>query len=269
MDWAKANEALERAIKDGWIIDLRDVMPRHKTKKFRRRRSQKDIFGKCDHHSASTNQIPEKTGEYHVGSNHVSEDGCPAILYTAGTSQLIYPGRVLLFNDLEDIPWSQGKGDDGQHEDWSGDENRHLLSFLVFGDFDEGGRRGRSRCPSVPQLDAREMFNMWSQEVFGFGDDGMFSHSDFGKAYCPGHVIRSDNEALRRDCPAKKLVTGLDWQEHLLRWRPGCLPKYGPDGDWGNESRAALSAFEREHFHKVDGRRDPFIQFVLLKKYAA
>ena len=64
-----------------------------------------------------------------------------------------------------------------------------------------------------------------------------------------------------------QLVTDLDWQQALLRWRPDCLPRYGADGQWGNESRAALAAFERAHTHRVDGLRDPFIEILLLRKY--
>jgi GH25 family lysozyme M1 (1,4-beta-N-acetylmuramidase)/cell wall-associated NlpC family hydrolase len=36
------------------------------------------------------------------------------------------------------------------------------------------------------------------------------------------------------------------WQRDLLRWRPGILPKYGADGDFGKETLAATKLFQKE-----------------------
>jgi len=41
--------------------------------------------------------------------------------------------------------------------------------------------------------------------------------------------------------PAAKR-TVKQWQSLLLMWNPNCLPKYGADGDYGNETDAAVAA---------------------------
>lgn len=45
-------------------------------------------------------------------------------------------------------------------------------------------------------------------------------------------------------------------QEALLRWDPGCLPKYGADGDFGRETEDALKAFQKAAELPVTGVYD-------------
>ena len=41
--------------------------------------------------------------------------------------------------------------------------------------------------------------------------------------------------------------TNAKWvQWHLLKWRPDCLPRFGVDGDYGSETRAAVLAFKAD-----------------------
>lgn len=263
--WTTIDLEVEDAIKAGWLIDYRPFLPTHATKRFRRRVSPSDILGACTHQSGSNNQIPEKTAAYHVSANHVSGTGCPGLLYGFAISTQVHPDKVLLCNDLQSITWSQGKGDDGSHPEYSGDENRHLVSVLVMGDFDEIGRgRGRGD-PSRSQLMRWDLLMSWLESTFRFDHNGLFGHYHFGKAACPGRTLREQIEA-RRAIVHRGLDTDADWQKALLAWDPTCLPRYGADGVWGEESRRALIRFERSNQHRIDGFRDPFTELLLLRR---
>jgi len=265
LTWDYVDQAVDAALKDGWLADYRTLLKVHPTKRFRKRVAPTDILGCCTHHSASPNQNPRNTAAYHVGPNHVSATGCPGILYTFVISQAIEEDKVLLCNDLQSATWSQAKKDPGNKPEWSGDENRHLVSVLCMGDFNEEGRPGKSGEPTASQFDRWKKVTSWLQNVFGFDGMGFFGHHHFGKAFCPGQTLRR-LVACRR-MGFKGLDTDGDWQEALLRWNPNCLPKYGADGFWGNESRRALIEFERQHKHRADGVQDPFSELLLCKRY--
>jgi len=259
--WDDVEQAIQQAIKDGWLADWRGSLPTHPTKRFRKRKAPSDILGVCSHHGASVNQDPQRTADYHTApGNHVSDTGCPGILYTLGISTKVEPEKVLLFQSFRNIPWSQGARGEG----FEGDENRHLASLLVFGDFDEVGRSGRSGSPTASQMRRWQHTIHWLQFVFDFSGAGCFGHFDFGKSYCPGKDLREETVAARRMAGAGSW-TDFDWQRALLRWDPGCLPRYGADGVWGSESRRALVRFEREHKHRIDGIQDPFTELLLHK----
>jgi len=263
--WSEVESALQDEIIKGKIVDYREVLPSHKTRSFRVRKNPGDILGCCTHHNASKTQDPAKTAAYHVGPNHVCSKGCPGILYTFAISQEIEQDKVILCRNLFDITWSQGKKGDEDHEEWSGDENRHLVSILMMGDFDETNRKGKSGNPTVGQMDRWYYLVSWLKQTFDFDNGGLFGHFDFGKYHCPGKMIRGQIEDSRAIVPG--LDTDKEWQEALLRWNSSCLPKWGADGIWGNESKRALVDFERAHKHKVDGIQDPFTELLLIKKY--
>lgn len=262
--WDPVEDAVQDAIRAGLLADWRGELPKNPAKRFRRRAGPEDVLGVCTHHGASPNQDPRKTAHYHTGANHISATGCPGIVYSAVISDRAEPDRVILCHDLATITWSHGVPTNGKGG-WSGDENRHLLSVLVMGDFDEIGRKGRSRAPSPGQLRRWRWFTGWLEGLFGFNGLGYFGHHHFGKYHCPGSALRSQIECRRAG------LVGLDgdwaWQRALLRWRDDCLPRWGADGDWGDESRRALAAFERAHKHRVDGIQDPFTELLLLRKY--
>jgi len=88
---------------------------------------------------------------------------------------------------------------------------------------------------------------------------GVFIHN------CPGYAIQEWIEARRKGWPNYRAP--LQWQLALLRWDAHCLPRYGADGDWGDESKVALSAFQRAHHLKVTAVRDPFTELVLHMRY--
>jgi hypothetical protein len=269
MTWDDVDRAVEKALREGWLADYRKRLPTNPTKRFRSRKSPADVLGCCTHQSASRNQDPRNTAAYHSGPNHVSATGCPGLLYTLAISQDIEPGKVLLCNDLRSETWSQGKAPTAEHPEWSGDENRHLVSILMMGDFDEPatGHRGKSGDPTSLQIKRWKKATNWLRALFGFDGLGYFGHYHFGKGACPGRVGRQLVECRRLGYEG--LQGDREWQEALLRWDPECLPEYGADGDWGNESKRALVAFERAHKHRADGIQDPFTELLLLRKYPA
>jgi hypothetical protein len=55
-----------------------------------------------------------------------------------------------------------------------------------------------------------------------------------------GGLTRISPFQNRRDPVVPKI------QQALLRWRPGCLPVFGADGDFGGESAQAVHAFKRD-----------------------
>lgn len=53
-----------------------------------------------------------------------------------------------------------------------------------------------------------------------------------------------------------KTVRVIRCQLALLEYYPDCLPKYGPDGSWGEESQNALVMFQKDSGLPVTGKRD-------------
>jgi hypothetical protein len=257
--WTFIEQIIRDAIKIGLLEDWREKLPWGKGE-WRKRDNPIDVLGVCGHHSASSNQDPAKTNAYHIKPNHISKNGCPHICYTFGISHK--HDCALLFNGLDDIVWSQGAPTKKGHP---GDENRHLVSVLFFGDFSSPGHVGKCHEPTARQWAIWLGLSDWLRSLFKIKDGGWYGHRDFGKAHCPGSAIMLAMEKMRAD--ARRLETITAWQEALLRWDTGCLPKYGADGDWGNESKQALVAFERDHKHKADGLRDPFTEQLLIEKY--
>jgi peptidoglycan hydrolase-like protein with peptidoglycan-binding domain len=44
------------------------------------------------------------------------------------------------------------------------------------------------------------------------------------------------------------------YQMMLMAWKPNCLPVYGADGDYGNETASAVRAFQEEHGLAITGK---------------
>lgn len=235
------------------LIDMRDTMPRGPGKWSQR--NVYDILGICIHQVGAPNFTdPVATAHYHVGPNHITDYGMPGIAYDIAIPAV--DGPAWLVGDLYDIKWAQG------NRSLVGDENRHLLSILVMGKFDAKYFSGKI-APSTHQMRNLDKVVTWIQDMFEIGDEGIFAHSDFGKSSCPGFALEDWIDERRDGC--HDLVTDEQWQHALLNWDPDCLPKYGADGDWGNESKKALIRFQRSKDMPVTGIQDPFTELMLLK----
>jgi hypothetical protein len=248
-------ELIAMAVNDGELIDKRAEMP---TAGKWPTRAKADILGVCVHQNAGGTN-PLRTAEYHTSEdNHITPGRpLPSICYHLA---IVDDERPWLVADPLWRTYAQGS-------DAPGDENRHLLAILVMGDFDGPGHRGRATMPLLRQMRALDTAIKWAQGSFGFGDEGLFGHYHFGKAACPGYALQEYVEARRKIAP--RLQDIYDWQTSLLRWDAACLPKYGADGSWGEESKRAVTKFQRAHRIQVTGLRDPFTELLLLQRYSA
>ena len=84
------------------IIDVRNLLPQHKTKVWSKRKKTTHIIV---HWTGSENQDPYVTAAYHVGPNHISKTGCPALCYHY---YLTRDGSIFWCNDLDDWTWHAG-----------------------------------------------------------------------------------------------------------------------------------------------------------------
>lgn len=84
-------------------IDIRDQLPRHATRKWKRRDKVTHIVV---HTTASNNQDVFKTARYHIDpSNHISKGGCPGIVYH---DIITKAGEIYHCNDYQDWTWHAG-----------------------------------------------------------------------------------------------------------------------------------------------------------------
>lgn len=239
----------------GILVDRREEMPKGKGRW--PTHPLEDVLGCCIHQNGSVNTIdPTKTARYHTSAdNHITPGrAMPSICYDFAITDTQEPAW-LVANPL-DRKYEQGSS---KHP---GDENRHLLSILVMGSFSAPGYSGYSPGPSLQQLRHLEVLVHWCKDAFNFQDSGIFGHFDFGKAACPGSALVDWIETRRLD--VQSLETAEDWQKALMDWNPNCLPKYGVDGDWGEESKFALSSFQRWAGIKPTAFQDVFTELMLL-----
>jgi len=245
---------IKQAEADGILVDKRDEMPRCGAWPTR---SPSDILGVCIHQNAGGSD-PHVTAAYHTSQNNHITPGkpLPSICYHIAVTDSDEPAWL-----VADPLWRTY----AQGSPSPGDENLHLLSIVVMGNFDGPGHQGKQAAPTLRQMRALDAAVLWVERVFAFTDSGMFGHYHFGKAACPGYAIQEWIEARRKGWPNYRAP--LQWQLALLRWDAHCLPRYGADGDWGDESKVALSAFQRAHHLKVTAVRDPFTELVLHMRY--
>ncbi len=114
-----------------WIRDLRTVLPRHPSRRYNRR-SLEQIEQIVIHHSAGpSSQTPRDIADYHIGPNHISNQGIPGIAYHFMIDR---KAQVFQVNDLETISWhvsgqntrSIGVCFIGHHDEWEPTEKQML-----------------------------------------------------------------------------------------------------------------------------------------------
>lgn len=221
------------------------------------------ILGQCTHQNVGNDDDPMATARYHTGKNNHITPGrpLPSIVYCAAIPAIPGEPAWLVADPLWRM-YSQSARDD---KGYPGDENTHLIAYLVMGNFSGPGHRGRCSGPTPSQIAAWEHLTSWSMATFGYREEGLFGHYHFGKSACPGYDLQGRIENQRDG--AFDIVTDLQWQEALLRWDKHCLPRWGADGDWGRESQAALIKFQGTMSLRVTGQQDPFTELVLLQRF--
>ena len=265
--------------------DIRDEVPRHRTREFRRR-AVDQIVGIAVHHTAGGDD-PFATARYHVSPNHVSKDGCPSINYTFFIDK---EGTLFLCNDLDSKTWSIGKPPpfaiNGQARPSS---NTFFLSVVVGGSFNSRHNKTGEE-PTVEQVLALMMLitsltredsmrvcpfeaSEADQATFrGYvhgalshlSSADLYGHFDFGKGACPADTLESLIRALRsqgrRFIERTEISSVHDWQ--------GALEKLGlytskVDGLWGPQSRKALISFEESLGLRPEGVRSDRVRRAL------
>ena len=258
---------VEWAVKNGYLLDKRDTMPRgiHPEtgeEMYWRMRVLTDILGVCIHHNGSNNtQNPRSFADYHTSpNNHIRKTSglpCPTVCYDFAVPDLMGPAWLL--SDLLEVKASQGAGDNPRTSvvENPGDENRHLASVVVMGDFDSDYHDGSHEGPTHRQMNSLEKLLCAFHTLVKFSWRGLFGHLHFGKAACPGRALMAFIER-KRSLEEPFFYNSEDWQNALLKWNSACLDHYGPDGIWGRESRTALTAFQRSAGIRTTAMKDPF-----------
>lgn len=238
--------------RNDFVIDYRRSLPRHDVRTWRKRQLS-DLRGLVWHQSLSSASAAA-VARYHVGPNHISQSGLPAISYTFFVDRA---GDVLLCNDLEDITYSQGD------RTKPGDENRIYLAACFGGNFDAPGYDGSDYVQPKQMLAGLKLW-LACQETFGWTDDCLHGHYHFGKAACPGTTLAILIEEIRAVAALASKRYDLD----TFEGRQGALQLLGHytgivDGIWGMRSREALIAYQRDVGLTVDGIWGPESAYAL------
>jgi len=212
-----------------------ETLPVHDTKKWEKR-NPAELKGAVVHQSLENYGSAAGNAKYHVGPNHISEDGLPGLSYTLFIEK---NGRVILANPVDCKTWSQGYG--GR----PGDENEEFLSICVGGNFSAPGYVGTQK-PTQNQVDA--LVNVWDhlKMIWAWNDFDLYGHYHFGKPTCPGNELTELIENIR----PVAYVTPHERQRALLKLG---YYKGEVDGVWGPMSKAALVEFQKSAGIIADG----------------
>jgi hypothetical protein len=176
------------------IYDIREDLPRHKTKIWDRRKLS-DINSIVGHQSAGharTASAPgidckntEAINNYHINPNHISKTGCPRICYHFSIER---DGKIEMCNDLEDIVWHAGNKK----------INAESISYVVCGNFSGKGWTG-SQEPTPEQIESTWVLMYYLAKGYKIQPSRVFGHCDVktSKPACPGTVIYNTIKMFR------------------------------------------------------------------------
>lgn len=248
--------------------DVRSTLPRHATRQYRKREVSK-ILGICAHHMAGGDNMMT------MARWHVSQ-GNPGAAYTFGID---FKGEIWWLNDLDAQTWSQGGRSvpdinrDGvvDREDGDGAANARYLA-VVFGGSFQSRYNDSGQEPTPAQIAAfidlcgvlfgdpimlERAGDRFPEELHGalghLSWGGLVTHSDFGKAACPGDSLTYLIDVLNAAAGTQAQYRARAWQEGLRRrgYYLGTL-----DGIFGDGSIDALRRFQRDNDLPVTGYRD-------------
>ena len=223
------------------VLDVRQTLPRHDTRKWHQR-ALRDISYMVWHHAAGELSV-DRVAAYHIGPNHISENGCPAICYHFFVGN---DGTIYWCNDFEAITWSNGVKE----------FNNQGLAVCFEGDLTK-------REPTPAQMKAAlDLFN-WSDSYFKHvlkKTLQLFGHKEVkaGTA-CPGNFLHTLVSALRSYIDPIEIETESEGElMTLIEAYQTILTKLDlytgkVDNDFGPKSKAATSAFQRKRKLDVTG----------------
>lgn len=225
------------------LVDCRLTLPRNTALSWSKR-DPSALLGAVYHQSLEDYGTASGNAKYHSGPNHLSDIGLPGLSYTIFIEK---SGKIILANDVESKVYSQG------YADLAGDENALYISACFGGNFPGPGYDG-PQDPTRDQLKSADKLWKILKEVFGFNDNQLFGHYDFGKPSCPGYslsgVIESINKGYNWSDGKFNLYTISGKQDALkeLKFYDGEI-----DGEWGPQSRLALTNFQKSVGITPDG----------------
>jgi hypothetical protein len=230
-----------------FIVDKRTELPHHDTKKWGRR-DPSVIKGVVYHQSLDDYGTAAGNAKYHSGPNHISKDGLPGLSYTLFGDRKL--SKVVLANDVECITYSQG------NRHIPGDENELYLGVCWGGNFVAPGYEpGNDMTPTMEQMQLAR--DLWAhlKTVFKLEDNQLFGHYHFGKPTCPGFLLMELVDDIRAQY---NYGTVLGRDLNTPEGRQAALKALGfyqgaLDGEWGPQSKYALTQFQKAHNLTGDG----------------
>lgn len=155
--------------------DVRNILPVHKTRKWKRRKWN-NILEIVIHHSAATSKKGrgleeiENIAIYHKSpGNHISKRGCPGICYPWVIDR---DGVIYKTSDRENITW-HCKG-----------HNLRGLGICLLGKFTKGGQK-----PTLDQLRSLEKLLVYLSSTLKVSIHHVYCHRDFKNTICPGDLV--------------------------------------------------------------------------------
>lgn len=202
------------------IVDIRDQLPRHATRKWAKRKQTKYIVVHC---TAGTNQDPFRTAQYHIGPNHISKKGCPGIVYH---DYINHKGTVYHCTDYDAHTWHASA--------W----NKKAVGIVM-------AYEGEDISPPAAQYDSlvKQLvilclyLKVIPQNIRGHRElPWMFTIIGKGskkfKKWCPGKVVNLENLRAEITFRLQKRLAAEGLYEGAI------------DGVFGRKSKAALQAFK-------------------------
>ena len=248
-------DAAAQALKMTSPWDGRDTLAKNPAGKKWKKRDPENLKGLVWHQELGWGSV-ENVAKYHTGQqSHLHDGGVESIAYTLAIRR---NGQIVLCNDLNKAPWSQGfKGR-------KGDENAQFMSVMFEGFFN--GEKVTE--PSAGQPSDQQMLSgliLWQvcRHLWQWQGSDLYGHFLFGKPACPGTTLQTIVEAVRMNAaqPKKKFNSPKSRQQALqgLGYYSGKI-----DGKWGPGSKSALTNFQSDHHLSADGVWGPNTEAAIL-----
>ncbi|MEE9302606.1 MAG: N-acetylmuramoyl-L-alanine amidase [Thiotrichaceae bacterium] len=204
------------------LVDLRKTLPKHRWKKYRKRRHR--IIGAVLHCTGSTNQSPRRTANYHI-----TRKNWPGIAYHEFVAST---GDVYLCNDQSLRTYHSSQA------------NSRTVGIVM-------GYEGKKAPPPAPQLElaCKRLANVCLKNKFSplkrgwYG--GVRGHREFPWMI---RIFGRGVKRLRKTCPGMAIdmdfvrTRVIEIMQKEMK-RDGCYP-YAIDGMWGRISTRGLKCYQ-------------------------
>lgn len=224
------------------ITNLIQALTWHPTRKWGKRNLTR--IKKIIVHQELGEATIEEVNRYHIGPNHISQEGCPHFCYHYGIRK---NGEVIQANELSSITWH-----------CSG-QNTEAIGIMLVGNFNGPGYDLGTSEPTAEQLASLKALTQHLMENFNLTRQDIYGHYHFGKPACPGFTLQTWVETIRADIsaigkPAQIEKTLIEIQKRLNQLGYAAGPE---DGIHGIKTLAAIRKFQADQGLTVDGVAGP------------